>query len=192
MKLIVGLGNPGEQYKFSRHNLGFMALDSYTDRLKIPINKKKKKTLFGKCVINGEDTVFLKPQTFMNQSGEAVLYMASFLKIHTSDIIVICDDINLDFGEIRIRPSGSDGGHNGLKSLISSLQTTEFPRIRMGVGLPLPSNQLEEHVLDPFSKEESKLIKPFLDKHCDALDLILNYSIEKAMNDFNGKITQNS
>ena len=139
MKLIVGLGNPGKKYERNRHNIGFMAIDRYAKSRGIPLDIKKKKAVYGRGITDGRDIILLKPQTFMNLSGEAVLYLASFLKITTPDITVILDDTELPFGQIRIRKSGGTGGHNGVKSLINSLKSENFPRIRFGIGRPQPS-----------------------------------------------------
>lgn len=191
MKLIVGLGNPGEKYLNTRHNLGFLALDHFADGVGARIDQKKKKTLYGKMEVSGEELILLKPQTFMNLSGEAVLYMASFLKIPPQDIIVVCDDVTLPFGTIRIREKGSDGGHNGLKSLISSLDSNEFPRIRVGVDAPDTEEQeLSEFVLDPFSGEQLASMPKVLDRVSGALSLLVKDDKQKAMNSFNGPLPQ--
>ena len=191
MKLIVGLGNPGEKYLKTRHNLGFLALDHFAGKLGARIDQKKKKTLYGKMRFSGEELILLKPQTFMNLSGEAVLYMASFLKIPPQDIIVICDDVTLPFGTIRIREKGSDGGHNGLKSLISSLDSSEFPRIRVGVDAPDSLEQdLSEFVLDPFSGAQLETMPHLLSRVSEALSLLVQDDKQQAMNTFNGPLPQ--
>ena len=190
MKLVVGLGNPGKQYEKNRHNVGFMAIDVFANKHDIELSVKKKKTLFGKGRFNGEEVILLKPQTFMNLSGEAVLYLASFLKIKSEDIIVIADDSDLPLGMIRIRKNGSSGGHNGIKSLIYSLKTSNFPRVRIGIGRPPEDSgiELSDYVLQDFTEEEFKVIRSILDDVADALYIIITSSIDQAMNKYNRKI----
>ncbi|MGL4677066.1 MAG: aminoacyl-tRNA hydrolase [Brevinema sp.] len=182
MKLVVGLGNPGEVYARSRHNLGFLALDHLAKRHNISIDIKKKKSLIGKMRLNDNKVIILKPQTFTNLSGEAVLYMASFLRIQPQDIIVVYDDMNLDFGCVSIKKYGSSGGHNGIKSLIKFLKADDFPRIRIGIGKP--SNEyapVESHVLGSFSKEEIKKLTPALETTCDYIEKILYGEIDNCL-----------
>ncbi len=190
LKLVVGLGNPGRKYEKNRHNVGFMAVDYFARLHNIELNIKKKKALFGRGYCNGEEVVLLKPQTFMNLSGEAVLYLASFLKIKSQNIIVIADDSDLPFGMIRIRRSGGSGGHNGIKSLIFSLKTSDFPRIRIGIGRPDPESgvDLSDYVLQDFTDNELKILNSILMDVADALYLIITSSIDEAMNKYNRKI----
>lgn len=178
MKLVVGLGNPGDRFEKTRHNLGFLVLDHLAKRHKISIDIKKKKSLIGKMRFNNEKIIILKPQTFINLSGEAVLYMASFLRIQPHNIIVVCDDANLELGKLSVRKYGSSGGHNGIKSLIKFLKADNFPRIRVGIGRPEGAKSLESHVLGSFSKEELKLLIPTLDKACDMIEQILSESTD--------------
>ncbi len=191
MKLVVGLGNPGKKYEKNRHNVGFMAVDYFANRHNIDLNIKKKKALFGKGKCNSEEVILLKPQTFMNLSGEAVLYLASFLKIKSNNIIVIADDSDLPFGMIRIRRGGGSAGHNGIKSLISSLKTSDFPRIRIGIGRPSPDSgiDLSDYVLQDFSEDEFKELEYILENVADALYIMITSSIDEAMNKYNRKIT---
>ena len=190
MKLVVGLGNPGIQYEKNRHNVGFMAIDTFASKYNIELNIKKKKALFGKGKFNGEQVILLKPQTFMNLSGEAVLYLASFLKIKSENIIVVADDSDLPLGMIRIRKNGSSGGHNGIKSLIYSLKTSNFPRIRIGIGRPPEGSgiELSDYVLQDFTEEEFDIIRPILEDVVNALYIIITSSIDQAMNKYNRKI----
>jgi len=190
LKLVVGLGNPGKQYEKNRHNVGFMAIDVFANKHDIELSVKKKKALFGKGRFNGEEVILLKPQTFMNLSGEAVLYLASFLKIKSEDIIVVADDSDLPLGMIRIRKNGSSGGHNGIKSLIYSLKTSNFPRVRIGIGRPPEDSgiELSDYVLQDFTEEEFKVIRSILDDVADALYIIITSSIDQAMNKYNRKI----
>ncbi len=185
MKLVVGLGNPGEKYLNTRHNLGFYVLDRLAARHEISVDTKKKKSMIGRMRVGNERVMLLKPQTFVNLSGEAVLYMASFLRIMPENIVVVCDDVNLPLGTIRIRKYGSSGGHNGIKSLIQFLKSDNFPRIRIGVGTPDDHIKLEEFVLGKFSPEDIDMLDPIVDKACDAIEMIISGDTEKAMNEFN-------
>jgi PTH1 family peptidyl-tRNA hydrolase len=183
----VGLGNPGKQYRQNRHNLGFMVVDRFAETHNIDLCIRKKKAVFGRGKCNGEEVVILKPQTFMNLSGEAVLYLASFLKIRTTNIIVIADDTELPLGKIRIRRNGGSGGHNGIKSLIYSLKSENFPRLRVGIGRPPVTSEQDlcEYVLRDFSAEEKKLLNVEMTHVVGALDLIVTETIDAAMNRYN-------
>lgn len=190
MKLIVGLGNPGKEYQNNRHNVGFMVVDKFAQNHGIDLGIKKKKAIFGRGKCYGKGIVLLKPQTFMNLSGEAVLYLASFLKIKTTNIIVIADDTELPFGVIRIRNSGGSGGHNGIKSLIYTLKSENFPRLRFGVGRPPIGSEKDlcDYVLENFSQEEKDFLDIELEKVVEALNVIISSSIDEAMNQFNHKL----
>ncbi len=185
MKLVVGLGNPGETYEGTRHNLGFMVLDRLAARHGTAVDIKKKKSMVGRIKLGKERVMLLKPQTFVNLSGEAVLYMASFLRVMPENIIVVCDDINLPLGKIRVRRYGSSGGHNGVKSLIQFLRSDNFPRVRIGIGSPKEGEELEKFVLSKFTPEELNVINSAMDKACDAVELIIQGEIDKAMNLYN-------
>jgi PTH1 family peptidyl-tRNA hydrolase len=185
LKLVVGLGNPGDTYEGTRHNLGFMVLDRLAARYGTYVDIKKKKSMIGRYRTGKERIMLLKPQTFVNLSGEAVLYMASFLRVMPENIIVVCDDINLPLGKIRVRKYGSSGGHNGIKSLIQFLRSDNFPRVRIGVGAPPQDKKLETYVLEKFPPEEMSEIQSAIDRACDAIELIINGEIDKAMNEFN-------
>ncbi len=185
MKLVVGLGNPGETYEGTRHNLGFMVLDRLAARYGTFVDTKKKKSMIGRFRIGKERVMLLKPQTFVNLSGEAVLYMASFLRIMPENIVVVCDDVNLPLGKIRIRKYGSSGGHNGVKSLIQFLRSDNFPRVRIGVGAPPEHEKMEDFVLGKFSGEELGILEPSLTKACEAIEMIINGEMDNAMNLYN-------
>lgn len=189
MKLIVGLGNPGVKYRYNRHNVGFMVVDRFAKTHKIDLSIRKKKAVFGRGKFKGQGLVLLKPQTFMNLSGEAVLYLASFLKIKTQDIIAIADDTELSLGKIRIRRSGGHGGHNGIRSLINSLKSEDFPRLRFGIGRPenISDKDLCDYVLENFTQDEMHIINNEFDKVVEAIDSMIVDSIEEAMNIFNKK-----
>ena len=167
-----------------------MAVDELAHHYRIELDIKKRKAVYGRGTYNGHEVILLKPQTFMNLSGEAVLYLASFLKIKTPDIIVIADDTGLPFGEIRIRRSGGSGGHNGIKSLISTLKSENFPRVRFGIGQPPVENEqgLCDYVLEDFTAEELKKLDLQLRNVIKAVDLIVTNSISEAMDQFNKKV----
>jgi PTH1 family peptidyl-tRNA hydrolase len=183
------LGNPGKKYENNRHNVGFMIVDRFARHHNVKLSTKKKKAVFGRGKCEGTDVVILKPQTFMNLSGEAVLYLASFLKIKTTDIIVVADDTELMLGKIRIRRSGSSGGHNGIKSLIYSLKSENFPRVKFGIGKPPPEMDIDlcDYVLDNFTSVEKEILDNELSKAVDALGVATTDSITSAMNQYNNK-----
>ncbi len=184
--LVVGLGNPGNKYTYTRHNSGFLCLDMLSDKLNIRIDRLKFKSLICDTNINGHRCIVMKPQTFMNNSGEAVRECASFYKIPAEKVIVIYDDISLDVGKLRIRRKGTDGGHNGIKSIIYQLNSDQFPRIKLGCGKkPHPDYDLIDWVISEFKKDELKALEPALDNACKALELMLDNNIEKAMNLYN-------
>ncbi len=187
MYLIAGLGNPDKKYEATRHNIGFETIDLLAHKEGIKLSKLKHKAVLGDGMISGEKVIIAKPQTYMNLSGESIREIASFYKIPTENVIVVCDDINLETGRIRIRPKGSDGGHNGLKSIIYQLSDDNFIRIRMGVGAPKGENyNLADYVLDKFSKEEIEVLTPVANRVIDAIKEIISNNVSSAMNKFNG------
>ena len=183
--LIVGLGNPGKEYSGTRHNCGFEAIDALAESLGCKIDKGKFQGLYGQTVHKGKKLFLLKPQTYMNLSGESVRELVDYYKCDPEDIIVIYDDISLDVGKLRIRAKGSAGGHNGIKNIIAHLGTQEFPRIKVGVGEKPPRMDLADYVLGHFSKEEQPIIREGADKACDAVALMIKEDIATAMNKFN-------
>ena len=184
--MIVGLGNPGRQYETTRHNAGFICLDLLSEKHGIKITKLKFKSLMGDGRINGRRCLLLKPQTFMNLSGEAVRDAAEFYKIPPERIIVICDDISLDPGKIRIRRKGSAGGQNGMKNIIYHLNSDNFPRIKVGIGAkPNPDYDLADWVLSHFAKDEAKLIKEAAEKAVGSVEYMVEDKIDKAMSEYN-------
>jgi PTH1 family peptidyl-tRNA hydrolase len=186
--LVVGLGNPGKQYEHSRHNVGFDTLDILADRLHVRVDRIKFKALTGMAEIGGEKVLLMKPQTFMNLSGEAVRQAADFYKLPPERILVIFDDISLAPGRLRIRASGSAGGHNGIKSIIAQLGSQDFPRIKVGVGAkPHPDYDLADWVLGKFSGEDKKQAEAAMARAADAVEAILTVGPEKAASKFNGK-----
>lgn len=184
--LVVGLGNPGNKYTITRHNTGFLCIDMLSEKFGFRVDRLKFKSLLGDTVINGHRCIVMKPQTFMNNSGEAVRECASFYKIPPENIIIIYDDISLDVGKLRIRRKGTDGGHNGIKSIIYHLNSDMFPRIKIGCGKkPHPEYDLADWVLSEFKKDELKSLETVLSDACAALELMLDGNIDKAMNLYN-------
>lgn len=185
--LIVGLGNPGEKYTYTRHNAGFLAIDFLCGKLGTKCDRLKFKSL--SCDIKLGDTraLVLKPQTFMNASGEAVIEAMNFYKIPPENVIIVFDDVSLDVGKLRIRKNGSAGGHNGIKSIIQMLNSDSFPRIKLGVGQkPHPDYDLVDWVLGRMSKENEDIFFKTIGLVPDILTLMLKGEIEKAMCDYNG------
>ena len=187
MYLIAGLGNPGREYEMTRHNIGFEVIDYIAGRHGIKVKKLKFKSLYQKAELCGEEVILLKPQTYMNLSGESIRDFAAFFKIPTEKIIVISDDIYLDEGRIRIRKGGSAGGHNGLKSIIYQLGADNFIRIRIGVGKKENEREeLADFVLSRFTKEQIPILEKAIENAEQALLEILSHGVESAMNKFNG------
>ncbi len=184
--MIVGLGNPGSEYEATRHNAGFIVVDMLAEKLGCSLTKLKFKSLYGTADIGGKKCLILKPQTFMNNSGEAVRDAAGFYKIPAENIIVVSDDISLDVGRLRIRRKGSDGGHNGLKSIIYLLNSDNFARIKVGVGKkPHPDYDLAAWVLSRFKNDEVDNLKKAAENSCDAIKLMVEGKTDMAMNKFN-------
>lgn len=184
MKLIVGLGNPGRKYDNTKHNVGFNVLDMYASKHGVTINKIKFKSLICEMNIGSEKIVLMKPQTYMNLSGEAVREAIAFYKLNPEDIIVIYDDIDFEVGRMKIRKQGSSGTHNGMRSLLFHIKSDKFPRIRIGIGKPSVMD-LGDYVLTRFSTKEEKQIKEIFEKCVDAIDCMLSDGIDIAMNKFN-------
>lgn len=188
MFVIVGLGNPGKKYENTRHNIGFMSIDALANKYGISISEKKHKALCGTGVIEGIKVLLVKPETYMNLSGESVGEIINFYKLDPEeDMFVIYDDISLAPGNIRIRKKGSAGGHNGIKSLIAHLGTQNFMRIKVGVGEKPKDWDLADYVLGRFSEEDKELLKDAIANTLDAAVLMLQGNVDQAMNDFNAK-----
>ncbi len=186
MKLIVGLGNPGIEYQFTPHNLGFLTVDRIADDLKIQVRNRQCRSLTARAVIGQEEALLAKPETFMNLSGQAVQELVAKLEIRPeADLIVIYDELDLPMGTIRIRQRGSSAGHNGMKSIIGALGTQEFTRIRIGIAP-------EEKILKPFRKRQLKQVDEMLDTAAEAVKVILTDGIAVAMNRFNRKPEESS
>lgn len=188
MYLVAGLGNPGKQYDMTRHNIGFHTIDYIADDLGVKIKKLKYKAIYGECDINGEKVLLVKPQTYMNLSGESISEFVKFFKIPTENVIIISDDIALETGRIRIRKKGSAGGHNGLKNIIYMLNSENFNRIRIGVGAPThPDYDLKDFVLGRFTKDEIPVLEESIIKSYKAVVEIIKRGADSAMNKFNGQ-----
>jgi len=187
--MVVFLGNPGSKYENTRHNVGFMTADLLEKREKIRISRSRFNALTATAQLGGEKVLFIKPQTYMNLSGNAVAAAAAFYKIPPEHIIVVCDDIALPPGKLRIRAKGSAGGHNGLKSIISALGTDQFPRFKVGVGAPTSSAEDENAVIDwvlgAFSKKDAALVSEACANAADAISVYIAEGADRAMNMFN-------
>lgn len=184
MILIVGLGNPGKQYEQTRHNIGFDVIDYMANKYNIDVNREKFKGICGEGFIENKKVILLKPLTYMNLSGESIRELANFYKLEDDEIIVVYDDISLDIGRLRIREKGSAGGHNGIKSIIQNLGGDKFPRVKVGVGQP--KDNLVNHVLGKFSKEDREHIEKVIPVVSDAIVEIVKNEAKESMNKFNG------
>ena len=180
--IIAGLGNPGKEYEMTRHNAGFLTLDILANREEFTTDRIKYKSLCADVMINGHRCLVMRPQTYMNNSGEAIKEAASFYKIPPERCIVIFDDIDISLGALRVKRKGSAGTHNGIKSIIYHLNSDNFPRIKIGVGAkPHPDYDLKDYVLSSFSKQEQETLKKTMEKACDAIELIVGGDVDKAM-----------
>ena len=187
MKLVVGLGNPGKQYEKTKHNIGFMVVDAIADSVPHTPWREEQRAEVCSITVAGEKVLLVKPQTFMNVSGESVGPLMRYYKIDPSDVYCIYDDMGLPVGKLRIRPNGSSGGHNGIKSLISHLGTENCPRFRVGIGRPLPQWTVIDHVLAPFSEESQEKVQKGIKDTVKAVLGTLEVGIDKGMNQFNPK-----
>lgn len=184
--IIVGLGNPGIQYENTRHNAGFMALDTIAEKYGVQIKKIKFKSLCGEAVISGKRCLLMKPSTYMNNSGQAVIEAMNFYKIAIENVIVLYDDISLEPSKLRVRRKGSDGGHNGIKNIIYLSGKDIFPRVKIGVGAkPHPDYNLADWVLSSFKRDEIPLMKESCEHACSCVELIVDGKINQAMNEYN-------
>ena len=187
MYIIAGLGNPSREYEKTRHNVGFEAIDFLADKLGILVTDKKHRAFSGMGMIGTEKVILSKPQTYMNLSGESIGSMADYYKVEPDHIIVICDDINLEEGQLRIRAKGSAGGHNGLKNIISHLGTQEFLRIRVGVGEKPKEMDLADYVLGRFPKAQEAIMEEAYKAAAEASIMIVTDGADAAMNQYNRK-----
>lgn len=187
MYIIVGLGNPGKKYDITRHNIGFEVVDELGRQNNIKITKTKFKSLIGEGQIHGEKVLIMKPQTYMNLSGEAVMKAMNFYNVPVENLIVVYDDIDIDTGKLRIRKKGSGGSHNGMRNIIYLLKQDTFPRVRVGVGRPHPNQPLADYVLERFSKSEQEVLIPVIKDAVSAIETMIKEDVDLAMNRYNIK-----
>lgn len=187
MKIIAGLGNPGDEYKNTKHNVGFMLADALAEKIGADGWRTKQDALVAEGRIGTEKVIIVKPMTFMNESGRAIGPLLSWYKLLPEDLIVIHDDMDIPAGTIRLRPKGSAGGHNGMKSILYHVQNEKFPRVRIGIGRPLPNTTVVKHVLSPFSAEDAEKVKAAITYLLPAVECIVTDGIDLAMNRFNPK-----
>ena len=186
--LVVFLGNPGLRYEGTRHNAGFMTGDAFARKNKVAINRARFQALTASCRVGGESVLLMKPQTYMNNSGEAVAKAARFYKVDPSHVLVVSDEMSLPVGAVRVRPKGSAGGHNGLKSIIESLGTEDFPRIRLGVGSPTHADyDPKDWVLSVFRDQDAEIFAEAAGRAADAVTCYITEGADKAMNLYNRK-----
>lgn len=185
MNLIVGLGNPGNEYKNTRHNLGFMVVDALSELYRIPVKQVGCKALWGRGTMGKAEVVLAKPQTYMNLSGMSVLDLSVRFSVNAHDLIVIYDDMDIPLGSLRIRHCGGSGTHNGMKSIIYQLNTEEFPRVRLGIGAPPDGIDAADYVLGSFLPDESCKAFDAIKLACEAVGVIISDGIDEAMNRFN-------
>lgn len=186
MYVIVGLGNPGKKYDGTRHNVGFDVVDYLSAKLDIPVNKIKYKALVGEGRVGTQKVLLVKPQTYMNLSGESVMQIMSYYDLPVDNLIVVYDDIDTEAGKLRIRKKGSAGTHNGMRNIIYLLRDDSFPRVRIGIGRPENGRDLADYVIGRFSKEEQKSMLPVLKNAGDAIVAMISDGVDLAMNRFNG------
>ncbi len=183
--LIAGLGNPGDRYNKTRHNAGFMVIDIISNHFNIPVNKKKFNNIYGLGVFEDNKIILAKPQNYMNLSGPPVLALAKFYKISCEEILIIHDDIDIDFKKIKMKMKGGDGGHKGIHSLIEAFQSSDFARLRFGIGRPEHNRPVNKHVLGVFPSEDEKYLQSMLTMSVDAVQTLLCFGKSVCMNRFN-------
>lgn len=185
LSLVFGLGNPGSRYQNTRHNLGFMVVDRISDEFQTEMNKTKFDAVYGKTRIDDMDVILAKPMTFMNKSGTAVGRFAGFYHVLPHDIVIIHDDIDLDFGRIKIKEKGGDGGHKGIRSIIDAVGKDDFCRLRIGIGRPEAGMNAADYVLTPFYPDQRKMLDAIIARARDAVLTILCNGVREGMNRFN-------
>ncbi|WP_297281081.1 aminoacyl-tRNA hydrolase [uncultured Anaerococcus sp.] len=185
MYFIVGLGNPGLQYENTRHNVGFLTIDYLSRKHNISVKKSKFKSLYGQGEISGQKVMLIKPQTYMNNSGEAIRELKNYFKFGEDELLVILDDIDIDFGRIRIKKKGSAGTHNGMKSIIYQIENDKFPRIKIAVGKKPDYMDLANFVLSGFDNKEAEIVRKEIIMAAEAVEMMLETNLDKSMNKFN-------
>ena len=191
-RLIVGLGNPGEEYRYTRHNLGFVVVDRLAEAHQIPLDKHKFDVVFGRGKVGSQSVILAQPMTFMNRCGPAVRDLARFFKFSMQDVLVIHDDIDLVFGKMKIKEKGGDGGHNGVKSLIEAWGSGAFTRLRIGIGRPQTQQAVRAYVLGRFDAQQEALLEDVIFRAKDAVETIRLKGVLEAMNRFHGKTISES
>jgi len=185
VKLIVGLGNPGDEYRGTRHNVGFRVVDELAERIGHTVFEKRSKGLMGRGRLGGESVLLLKPMTYMNLSGESVGPIAGYFKIPTEDILVVHDELDIETGRIKLKKGGGHGGHNGLRSLVKHLPDADFIRVRTGIGRPPPRWDAADYVLGKFTNDEKSIIDDVVKTAMEAVEAILNEGLRSAMKEYN-------
>jgi PTH1 family peptidyl-tRNA hydrolase len=183
--LIVGLGNPGRDFEFTRHNIGFMLVDQLADRMNLNFSRSQSKALITDGYFQGQKIILAKPHTYMNKSGHPTRALLNFYKLSLENLLVVYDDVDLPFETIRLRPSGGSAGHKGIKSIIEQLGTSDFPRLRLGVGRPPGYKKAANYVLKPFSKDEREFLESYLERAADAAQKFVSHGIDLAMTNYN-------
>jgi PTH1 family peptidyl-tRNA hydrolase len=186
MYVIVGLGNPGKQYAYTKHNIGFITVDQLAERNGIRVNKRRHKALTGEGVIGGRKVMLVKPQTYMNLSGESVISLTRYFDIDIEKLIVVYDDVDIPIGSLRIRKSGSAGTHNGMRSILAHLRDERFPRVRIGIGAERGEAPLSDYVTSGFRKDDVAVVEGTVLKAVAAVETILTEGIDAAMTKYNG------
>jgi PTH1 family peptidyl-tRNA hydrolase len=186
--LIVGLGNPGRQYRENRHNIGFMVVDHLCTEMDVRLSRLQSKSLVGSGIIHGQKLLLAKPQTYMNLSGQSVSSLLRFYKLAPSELLVIHDDLDLPLGTLRMRPSGGSAGQKGLSSIIEQIGTQDFPRLRMGIGRPPGRMDSAEYVLQDFNRNEQDFLKLVLEQGAKAVRAFVTDGIKQTMNSYNGSL----
>lgn len=185
MRIIVGLGNPGDRYRCTRHNIGFRCLDLLARQWEIRLSERRAKAILGRGRRRDQDVVLAKPRTFMNLSGEGVAYLLTRFGAKPADLLVVYDEMDLPVGKLRLRPGGGPAGHNGIRSIIAELKTTDFARLRVGIGHPAPGQEQVSHVLSRFSETEAPEMARIVEQAAAAVDCLLAEGMAAAMNKFN-------
>ena len=191
MYLIVGLGNPGNRYRATRHNIGFMVLEKLATKLEVDLRQKSFNALWGKDKIASKNVILAMPQTYMNLSGNAVRQLHAFFKTEISNLIVIHDDLDLSFGSVRLKTGGGNAGHKGLASIEENLGSSEFMRIRLGIGKPVDKSRIEGYVLEPFGKEEISVLPEIIQWAADAATEIVSSGMQTAIGNYQAKNISN-